>query len=103
MIGAIYGSVFDDDTIAKAKALCALDQASNTVTDLSQRHVIWDILFIDLLRILTRQADKPSALNATSADLISRLKVPMVNSAESTEVLSELRLTSRACHAMGPK
>ena len=97
MITAIYGSDFDADTIARAKALCALSQSSNTGIDLSQRHVIWDVLVIDLLRILTKQADKPGALKATSSDLISRMKVPMVQSAESTEVLSELRLTSQAC------
>jgi len=97
MTTAIYGSEFDADTISRAKALCALNQSSNTGTDLSQRHVIWDALVTDLLRILTKQTDETGALKATSADLISRMKVPMIQSAESTEVLSELRLTSQAC------
>ena len=61
IIEAMYGSNFDDDTIAKAKALCAQDQATNPSADLSQRHVIWEILVIDLLRILTKEVDKSAS------------------------------------------
>ena len=59
--------------------------------------MIWEILVIDLLRILTKEEDKADILKATSSELITQLKVPTQQSAESTEVLTQLAHTSRAC------